>query len=340
MKQENPIIKIENLSKSFQDGQLEVLKNINLDIQKGDIFGIIGESGAGKSTLVRCINYLEIPNGGEVYFDGQAIGQLSKSELLKARQSMGMIFQQFNLLMQRNVLDNICFPLEIAGVSKKEARKRGKKLLELVGIPDKEEEFPSRLSGGQKQRVAIARALATEPKVLLCDEATSALDPSTTRGILELLQDINKKLGLTVIIITHEMEVIERICNRVAVIDKQGIAECGPVKDVFFSPKSVTAKKFIFSQETHMDNFDNNRNIRIVFDGRSSFDPVVADMVLRFKRPVNIIYANTKNIGGGAFGQIVLQLPAEKEVAEKMIFYLKEKGHVVEEVTDIESAAD
>lgn len=332
MKQDHPIIRIEHLSKSFQDGQLQVLTDINLDIQKGDIFGIIGESGAGKSTLVRCINHLEIPDEGEIYFDGNALSQFPKKELLKARQSMGMIFQQFNLLMQRNVIDNVCFPLEISGVPKKEALIRSRKLLELVGIPDKEKDFPAHLSGGQKQRVAIARALATEPKVLLCDEATSALDPSTTRGILELLQDINQKLGLTIIIITHEMDVIERICNRVAVIDKQGIAESGNVKDVFFSPKSETAKKFIFSKDSHIENFAANNNLRIVFDGRSSFDPVISDMVLRFKQPVNIIYANTKDIGGKAFGQIVIQLPDEKDIADKMIFYLKEKGHTVEEV--------
>ena len=329
-----PIIKIEHLSKSFQEGQLQVLTDINLDVYKGDIFGIIGESGAGKSTLVRCINYLEVPDSGDVYFNGQSLKQFSNKELLKARQSMGMIFQQFNLLMQRNVLDNICFPLEISGVPKKEARIKAKKLLELVGIPDKEKEYPARLSGGQKQRVAIARALATEPKVLLCDEATSALDPSTTRGILELLKDINTKLGLTIIIITHEMNVIEGICNQVAVIDKQGIVEAGPVKDVFFSPKSDTAKKFIFSTDSHIENFEINRNVRIVFDGRSSFDPVIADMILRFKQPVNIIYANTKNVGGKAFGQIVIQLPDELELAEKMVFYLRENGHVVEEVND------
>lgn len=331
---DTPIIKIEHLCKSFQDGQLQVLTDINLNVYKGDIFGIIGESGAGKSTLVRCINHLEIPDSGDVYFDGQSLRTFSNKELLKARQSMGMIFQQFNLLMQRNVLDNVCFPLEISGVPKKEARIRSRKLLELVGIPDKEDEYPARLSGGQKQRVAIARALATEPKILLCDEATSALDPSTTRGILDLLKDINAKLGLTIIIITHEMDVIEGICNQVAVIDKQGIVEAGPVKDVFFSPKSDTAKKFIFSKDSHIENFEANRNVRIVFDGRSSFDPVIADMILRFKQPVNIIYANTKNVGGRAYGQIVIQLPNEKSLAEKMVFYLRENGHVVEEVID------
>lgn len=332
MKQDTPIIQIRNLSKSFQNGALQVLQDINLDIYTGDIFGIIGESGAGKSTLVRCINYLEKPDSGDVFFDHQLLGSLPHKDLLTCRQSMGMIFQQFNLLMQRSVIDNVCFPLEIAGISKKEARTRAKELLHLVGISDKENEFPTRLSGGQKQRVAIARALATEPKVLLCDEATSALDPSTTVEILDLLKSINKRLGLTIIIITHEMDVIEKICNKVAVIDNLGIVEEGSVKDVFFAPKSATAKKFIYSSTSHIEDFTGNRHLRIVFDGESSFDPVVADMVLRFKRPVNIIYANTKDIGGKAFGQIIVQLPEEKDIADKMVYYLKEKGHTLEEV--------
>jgi D-methionine transport system ATP-binding protein len=335
MNTSKPIIQIKNLSKSFQNGQLQVLNNINLDIYKGDIFGIIGESGAGKSTLVRCINYLEVPTGGDIFFDDKHLGSLKTGELLKVRQSMGMIFQHFNLLMQRSVLDNVCFPLEVAGINKKTAQTKALRLLELVGIPDKANEFPARLSGGQKQRVAIARALATEPKVLLCDEATSALDPSTTSDILELLKSINQTLGLTVVIITHEMDIIERICNRVAVIDKQGIVETGPVKDIFFSPKSEAAKKFIFSKESHDESFTENRNIRIVFDGNSSFEPVIADMVLRFKKTVNIIYANTKDIGGKAYGQMIIQLPDEPDLAERMVFYLKEKGHTVEEVSQV-----
>ena len=306
-----------------------------MKLKKGEIFGIIGESGAGKSTLIRCVNHLEAPTGGDIIFDGVRLSTLKLPELLKARQQMSMIFQQFNLLMQRSVIDNVCFPLEIAGVSKKDARERASELLELVGLSDKAKSYPARLSGGQKQRVAIARALATNPKVLLCDEATSALDPSTTNDILKLLQDINAKLGLTILLITHEMDVIEKICHKVAVIDQQGIAEIGAVKDVFFSPKSDTAKKFIYAKESRMQGFAKEGHIRIVFDGQSSFDPVVADLVLRFKQPVNILFANTKDLDGKAFGQIVLQLPKDASIATRMVHYLKEQGHTVEEVTDI-----
>ena len=211
-----PIIKIQDLSKSFDtpDGEIKVLDGINLEIYRGEIFGIIGVSGAGKSTLVRCINFLERPTSGKVFFDGKDLASLSQKELYRTRQSMGMIFQQFNLLMQRTALDNVCFPLEIAGTDKKTARKKAKELLELVGLPDKANSYPSQLSGGQRQRVAIARALATDPKVLLCDEATSALDPSTTREVLALLKDINKRLNVTIVVITHEMKVVEEICNR------------------------------------------------------------------------------------------------------------------------------
>ena len=218
---ENSIVQIKNLSKVFTtaDSTVKALENINLDIEAGDIFGIIGVSGAGKSTLVRCINFLERPTAGTVIFDGQDLSAFSEKQIQSARRSMGMIFQQFNLLMQRTAIKNIMFPLEIAGISKADARKKAKKLLELVGLSDKEKAFPAQLSGGQKQRVAIARALATEPKILLCDEATSALDPGTTKEVLALLKDINERLGVTVIIITHEMRVIEEICNKVAVIE-------------------------------------------------------------------------------------------------------------------------
>lgn len=335
MQKEKPIIRIKDLSKHFLDGSLKVLEHINLDIYEGDIFGIIGESGAGKSTLVRCVNYLEEPTSGDVYFNGTRLGDLKKPELLKIRQDMSMIFQQFNLLMQRSVIDNVCFPLEIAGVGRKEALEKSRRLLELVGIPDKADEYPARLSGGQKQRVAIARALATEPKVLLCDEATSALDPATTKGILELLKSINEKLKLTILIITHEMDVIESICNRVAVIDKQGIVETGLVTDVFFSPKSEAAKRFIYTKDSHMTDFSAANAVRIVFDGQSSFDPVIADLILRFRQPVNIIFANTKDLHGKAFGQIVIQLPENPDIRGRMLHYLKENGHQVEEVTEI-----
>ncbi|MGI5985024.1 MAG: ATP-binding cassette domain-containing protein [Clostridiales bacterium] len=330
-----PIIRIQNLSKSFkgENGEVRALENINLEIYGGDIFGIIGVSGAGKSTLVRCINFLERPTAGTVFFDGKDMNTLTRKELYQVRQSMGMIFQQFNLLMQRNALDNVCFPLEISGIGKKEGRKKAMELLELVGLPDKANAFPSQLSGGQRQRVAIARALATNPKVLLCDEATSALDPNTTRGVLELLKDINKNLGVTVVVITHEMAVVEGICNKVAVIDEHRIAETGNVGEVFISPKSAAARRLFFPGDT-VERFAENRCCRIVFDGSSSFEPVIADMVLKFRRTVNIIFADTKNIEGQAYGQMVIQLPADEEVAVRMIEYLKSKGLAVEEVKD------
>ena len=238
------MIEIKSLSKTFQTKNAEVhaLVDINLSIEKGDIFGIIGMSGAGKSTLVRCINMLEKPTKGTVFFDGRDLSRLSDRQLREARHSMGMIFQQFNLLMQRTALGNICFPMEIAGADKASAKKRALELLELVGLSDREKAYPSQLSGGQKQRVAIARALATNPKVLLCDEATSALDPTTTRSILTLLKDINHRLGITIVVITHEMSVIEEICNRVAIIDESKIAESGAVQDIFYIPQTAAAQ--------------------------------------------------------------------------------------------------
>lgn len=327
------IISIQGLYKQFSDNAV-ALENINLDIMAGEIFGIIGMSGAGKSTLVRCINFLEKPTGGTVIFDGQDLSVLTGKELGLARQSMGMIFQQFNLLMQRTALGNICFPLEISGVKKETAQVRAKELLEIVGLSEKAMAYPAQLSGGQKQRVAIARALATNPKVLLCDEATSALDPQTTRSILALLKDINRKLGITVIIITHEMSVIEEVCQRVAIIADQKIAEVGTVEDIFTRPKSAATKKMVYPEERGRTNFQMDRAYRIVFDGGSSFEPVIANMILDCKVPVNIIFADTKNIDGQAFGQIVIQMPDDPKAASKMLAYLNAQHLVVEEVTD------
>ena len=244
------IICLEGLGKQFQttNGTVTALDDINLEILQGEIFGIIGLSGAGKSTLVRCINYLEIPTAGRVIFEGQNLSMMKESEIRKARQSMGMIFQQFNLLAQRNVLQNVCFPMEIAGVPKAEAKKRAAELLKLVGLEERMKAYPAQLSGGQKQRVAIARAMSTNPKVLLCDEATSALDPNTTKSILELLKKINRELGITVIVITHEMAVIESICDRVAIIDHSHIAESGKVSEIFSGPKSEIGRQLILGE--------------------------------------------------------------------------------------------
>ena len=329
------IIEINSLCKTFvtKDRQVNALNNINLTINKGDIFGIIGMSGAGKSTLVRCINMLEKPTEGTVFFDGTDLTKLSAKKLREVRRSMSMIFQQFNLMMQRTAEQNICFPMELEDVDKKAAKEKAKELLKMVGLEDRAKAYPSQLSGGQKQRVAIARALATNPKVLLCDEATSALDPKTTTSILKLLKDINKRLGITIIIITHQMSVIEEICNRVAIIADSQIAECGRVEDIFYKPQTAAAQKLVYPEGKLTDRLIGKRCMRIVFDGNSSFEPVIANMVLECKAPVNIMYADTKNIDGKAFGQMVVQLPQDENLAKKMFSYVKAKGLSVEEVT-------
>lgn len=329
-----PIIRVENISRTFQanNGQVEAVKNISFSIEKGDIFGIIGLSGAGKSTLVRCLNLLEKPNEGNIYVDGKKLMELSPKELRKERQDIGMIFQHFNLLMQRTVLDNICFPLEIAGVSRREARKRAAELLETVGLSEKAKAYPAQLSGGQKQRVAIARVLANNPKILLCDEATSALDPQTTKSILKLLKEINQKYGITIVVITHEMAVIQEICSKVAVLDHGSMVEEGTVEELFRAPKTEEAKKLILNEVVHITEMKGERMIRVTFGGKSAFEPLIGNVILEYKTPLNILYANTKTINGNAEGEMILQLPESKEIADRMIAYFKEKGLGVEEV--------
>ncbi len=336
MENMKPIIEIKGLTKIFnaKDKQVEALRNIELSIDEGDIFGIIGMSGAGKSTLVRCINYLEKPTSGSIVVDGKDLSKLDEKQLRNVRQSMGMIFQQFNLLMQRTAEENITFPLEIAGIKKKDAKKRANELLEVVGLVDKAGSYPSQLSGGQKQRIAIARALATNPKVLLCDEATSALDPTTTRSILELLKDINKRLGITIVIITHEMSVIEQICSHVAIIDDSVIAEQGRVSEVFAHPKTVSAQRLVYPEGKKNEHFIGKRCCRIVFEGSSSFDPVISRMILECKAQVNILFADMKDIDGKAFGQLVLQLPQDDVASAEIIRYLKSQNLSVEEVIE------
>ena len=331
-----PMIRIENVSKTFRgkENTVEALKGITLEIGAGDIYGIIGMSGAGKSTLVRCLNFLERPTEGTVYVEGKDLSAMSEKELRRMRTRVAMIFQHFNLLMQRTVLDNVCFPMEIAGVPKKEAREKARRYLEIVELSDKEKAFPAQLSGGQKQRVAIARALAMDPKILLCDEATSALDPTTTRSILALLKEINRKYGITIVIITHSMEVVQEICTRVAIIDAGVLAESGTVEEVFASPKARAAKRLVFQGERKVSLMKSKRCIRIVFTENSSFEPVIANMVLECRASVNILLADTKDIGGIARGQMVLQLPEDEQTAEKMIAYLKERNLAVEELTD------
>ena len=332
------IIKIEGLSKSFvnKNTTVHALDNIDLDIYKGEIFGIIGLSGAGKSTLVRCINYLEIPTSGSVIYMGSNLSKMSVDKIRKTRQSMGMIFQQFNLLAQRNVLDNVCFPMEIAGVPKKNAEKRAIELLELVGLEDRIKAYPAQLSGGQKQRVAIARAIANEPKVLLCDEATSALDPDTTKQILKLIREINKNLGITVVVITHEMKVIESICDRVAIIDHSKIAEIGTVTDIFSDPKSSIGKKLILGDSVKEVVATKGRKLRLVFDGRSSYEPVLSNIILATGLPVNILYASTSDIGGIAKGQMIIQLPDDETDASRILHYISSIKMKYEEVYEHE----
>ena len=322
------MIEIKNLEKSFKTsyGTITALKDINLTVNDGEIFGIIGLSGAGKSTLVRCINLLERPTKGEVVLDGKSLTTLKKKELLKVRQSIGMIFQGFNLLEQRNVLKNVCYPLEIAGVKKTDAEKKAKELIEMVGLSDRLLSYPSQLSGGQKQRVAIARALATDPKYILCDEATSALDPNTTQSILELLKQINKTMGVTIVVITHEMKVIEQICDRVAVIDKSQIAESGKVSTVFANPKSDIAKELILPKAKTDAHITGKSSIRLVFDGEKSRRSIIADMILSTQVPVNIMYADTKDIDGTAYGHMLLELPDDEVQSGKIFAYLDTNG--------------
>lgn len=348
------IIEIHNLSKTFvtKDADVEALQNIDLSIQAGDIYGIIGMSGAGKSTLVRCLNFLERPTSGTVEIEGRDLSTLSEKELRAKRAEIGMIFQHFNLLMQKNVRDNICFPLLYGGVdkkhggtrdimSKKEAKQRAQELLEIVGMAEKADAYPSQLSGGQKQRVAIARALAANPKILLCDEATSALDPQTTQSILQLLKQINREYGITIVIITHEMSVVREICSHVAIIGSGHLVEQGKVADVFSHPKTNEAKELIVkgrgeerrTLESHQRELMKGKCcIRIVFSVNSSFEPVIANMVLRFGQPINILRADTKNVEGIARGEMILSLPDDTQMQEDMKAYLAERGLAVEEV--------
>ena len=328
------MIELKNLSKSFStsDGAVDALKNVSLTINDGDIYGIIDMSGAGKSTLVRCINMLERPTSGSVIIDGQDIGALSEKQLREERRSITMIFQGFNLLMQRNCLKNVCFPLELAGVSKAEAQKRAAELLETVGLGDKKKAYPAQLSGGQKQRVAIARALATHPKVLLCDEATSALDPQTTHSILQLIREINQKLGITVIVITHQMSVVEEICTRVAILDNGEVAEQGDVGDVFSNPQSDAAKRLVFPDGSidTSESDGNLRKIRVVFNGAKATDkPLIAQMAIDKGIAASILSATTRSIGDKAYGNMLLGIPNDDAVYQAAVEYLKAVPDIV-----------
>ena len=332
------MIEIKNLYKTFHTkaGDVDALKNINLTINNGDIYGIIGMSGAGKSTLVRCINMLERPTGGQVIIDGKNMELLSDKELREARRDITMIFQSFNLLMQRNCLKNVCFPMELAGVKKAEAEKRAMELLELVGLPDKAKAYPAQLSGGQQQRVAIARALATNPKVLLCDEATSALDPNTTHSILSLIRDINKKLGITVVIITHQMSVVEEVCTHVAILDRGEVAEVGTVGAVFSSPKSNAGRRLVFpnGEDDMVSDPTKEKRLRVVFNGAETAGaPLITTMAIETGIAVNILAASIRSIESRAYGSMLLGIPGKRENIFTVTDYLAAVPDVyVEEV--------
>ena len=321
------MIEIKNLTKTFHtaDGEVQALKNINLAVNDGDIYGIIGMSGAGKSTLVRCINMLERPTEGTVVIDGADLGEMTEKELRPVRRNVTMIFQGFNLLMQRTCLKNICFPLELSGVKKAEAKKKAMELLEIVGLPDKANAYPAQLSGGQQQRIAIARALATNPKVLLCDEATSALDPKTTHAILQLIREINQKTGITVIIITHQMSVVEEICNRVAILDNGEVAEEGEVSEIFSNPKSRAAKKLVYPEgsDTYISHNDDETVIRVVFSGGTAAGkPLITQMAIDENIALNILAASTKTISGKVYGNMLLGVTGGIDAVKTAVAYL------------------
>ena len=335
------MIELKHISKTFPtaDGVFQALDDINLTIRDGDIFGIVGMSGAGKSTLVRCINLLERPTAGQVVIDGQDLMELSAPQLREKRRSISMIFQQFNLLMQRTCLGNICFPMEIAGVPKGEARKRALEYLDIVGLPDKANAYPAQLSGGQKQRIAIARALATDPKVLLCDEATSALDPNTTHSILTLIKDINRKLGITVVVITHQMSVVEEICDHVAILDGGVVVEQGEVKEIFANPKTAAAKRLVApnggSAARDLSSFaPDDHVVRVTFNGSSAAKPLVASLAAEKGILVSVLSADTRDLSGQCYGSMLLKLPTDVEQAKQAAAYMRaQPGITVEEVT-------
>ncbi len=322
------MIEIRNLSKSFvtSDGPVDALKNVNLTINNGDIYGIIGMSGAGKSTLVRCINMLERPTEGNILLDGRDLGSLNKKELRDVRHTVTMIFQGFNLLMQRTCLKNVILPLRLSGVPTAEAEKRGRELLEIVGLPDKANAYPAQLSGGQQQRVAIARALATNPQVLLCDEATSALDPKTTHQILDLIRDINKKMGITVIVITHQMSVVQEICNRVAILEHGEVVEEGEVAQVFANPKAEATRNLVYPEmaDSAAISDEHGQRVRIIFNGGpAAKTPLIARMAMEVGVAASILGASTRSVGERAYGYILLEIPGGPDELAKAVNFLR-----------------
>lgn len=323
------MIELKQVKKVFGEGdsQIEAVNGISLTIEDGEIFGIIGLSGAGKSTLVRCLNLLERPTEGQVIVDGKDLMALSKEDLLEIRRSIGMIFQGFNLLEQRNVLQNVCYPLEIAGWKRSRRIERARELLHIVGLADRAKAYPSQLSGGQKQRVAIARALATHPRYILCDEATSALDPTTTQSILSLLKEINRTMGVTIVVITHEMRVIDQICDRVAVLNHGCLAELGKVSDVFTNPQSPIARELILPAGGKTPVFTpGGRRIRLAFNGENTQDPILSRLIMESQVQVNILAADVREIDGLFYGQMLLELPDDELSSCRVLAWLEQHG--------------
>lgn len=341
------MILIENVKKIFQTkaGSLTAVDDVNLTINEGEIFGVIGYSGAGKSTLIRMLNGLEKPTSGKLEVSGKDIASIQGKELRLARQKIGMIFQHFNLLWSRTVAENIAFPLEIAKVSKYEREKRVQELIQLVGLEGKENAYPSQLSGGQKQRVGIARALANNPRVLLCDEATSALDPETTDSILELLLGINKKLGLTIVLITHEMQVIRKICERVAVMEDGKVVESGNVLEVFKNPQAPITKKFVGQGTEQQDTketmkqllkkYPSGKLVKLSFVGDTAEQPIIQSLLQNVQLTVNILHGNISQTQNGSYGTLLLHLDGNEESIEEAIQYLNQQRVGIEVVTNV-----
>lgn len=337
------MIGLQHISKTFSVGKkkIEALKDVSVEIQKGEIFGVIGYSGAGKSTLIRCVNLLERPTSGNVIIDGVNILTLEKKELQQVRRKIGMIFQGYNLLKTATVYENISIPLKLEGVSKEEIKRRADKYLNIVGLKDRKDAFPAQLSGGQKQRVAIARALAHEPEVLLSDEATSALDPNTTESILELLLKVNKELGITIFLITHELEVIQRICDRVAVMQEGKIVEQGPVIDVFAKPKQAITKQFVRNESKfrippyiYEDLRKTGKLVYLTFLGESSKDPALATLAKNYQVLPSIIAGGIDQLKDESIGNLLVHIKGERAEVEKAINFLKNEKIIVEEVKD------
>lgn len=336
------LIELINISKTFKTpkSQIKALQDVNLQVERGDIYGIIGFSGAGKSTLVRCINFLEVPTEGKVRINGVELNNLSPSQLREKRKKIGMIFQHFNLMYNIDVFQNIAAPLKGRGYSNAQITEKVKSLLSLVGLEDKIHSYPRQLSGGQKQRVAIARALSNDPEILLCDEATSALDPNTTKSILQLLREIHKKTGITIVIITHQMEVVKQICTKVAVMEDGRIVEKGSLLEIFSNPKTQISKDFV-SQTMHSEEFlekmkDGHRTLyKISFFGETTDYPLISDVIKHYGIDVNILFGNIEKISDSFIGSLYVELIGQEENSKRAIAFMEEKGTKVEVITHV-----